>query len=125
MESMMTKQDRIWFKLMHFGEKLGCHQMPSRSFTFRGYQFPVWARCTGVFLGQFSGIISVICGFRLPLYLCFIFMAVMALDWGIQRIKIRESTNIRRFISGTLCGFGLTYIYFYVIRYVVLFLINS
>lgn len=124
MESMMTKQDRIWLKLMKLGEKLGCHQMESRSFSFRGYQFPVCARCTGVFIGQVSGIISIICGFRLPIYLSFIFMAIMALDWGIQYLKIHESSNIRRFISGTLCGFGMTYLYFYVIKYVIDFLIN-
>ena len=120
----MTKQDRIWLKLMKMGEKLGCHQMESRSFSFRGYQFPVCARCTGVFIGQVSGIISIICGFSLPIYLSFIFMAIMALDWGIQYLKIHESSNIRRLISGTLCGFGMTYLYFYVIKYVIDFLIN-
>lgn len=26
------KKDDIWFKLMNYGEKLGCHQMPERSF---------------------------------------------------------------------------------------------
>ena len=121
----MTKQDRIWFKLMQIGEKLGCHQMESRSFSFRGYQFPVCARCTGVILGQISAIISIICGLRLPVYLALIFMAVMALDWGIQYIKICESNNIRRLISGTLCGFGLTYIYFYVIRNIVILIVFS
>lgn len=124
MEGIMTKQDRIWLKLMKFGEKLGCHQMESRSFSFRGYQFPVCARCTGVFIGQLSGLISIIAGFRLPISLVFIFMAVMALDWGIQYLKIRESTNIRRFISGTLCGFGMTYLYFFVIKTVYEFLIG-
>ncbi len=33
--------------------------------------------------------------------------AVMFLDWYIQYLKIRSSTNIRRFITGTLGGFGL------------------
>ena len=120
----MTKQDRIWLKLMRIGERLGCHQMESRSFSFRGYQFPVCARCTGVMIGQISAIISIICGLRLPIYLALIFMAVMALDWGIQYIKVCESNNIRRLISGTMCGFGLTYLYYYAIRNVVIFLFS-
>ena len=96
MESM-TKKDRIWLKLMHFGEKLGCHQMESRSFSYKGYQFPVCARCTGVILGQFSAMISLLFGLRLPIYAALIFIAVMGLDWGIQYLKIREShkTDLR------------------------------
>ena len=120
----MTKKDRIWLKLMHFGEKLGCHQMESRSFSYKGYQFPVCARCTGVILGQFSAMISLLFGLRLPIYAALIFIAVMGLDWGIQYLKIRESSNIRRLISGLLCGFGLTFIYFYVIRFIVLFIMK-
>lgn len=123
MESM-TKKDRIWLKLMHFGEKLGCHQMESRSFSYKGYQFPVCARCTGVILGQFSAMISLLFGLRLPIYAALIFIAVMGLDWGIQYLKIRESSNIRRLISGLLCGFGLTFIYFYVIRFIVLLIVK-
>ncbi|MEI3349189.1 MAG: DUF2085 domain-containing protein [Dysosmobacter sp.] len=34
------------------GHTLGCHQRPDRSFFFHGKQFPVCARCTGVFLGE-------------------------------------------------------------------------
>ena len=29
------KKDDIWFKLMNYGEKLGCHQMPERSFFYQ------------------------------------------------------------------------------------------
>ena len=33
------------------GNHSGCHQMPERSFFYKGKQFPVCARCTGVIIG--------------------------------------------------------------------------
>ena len=47
---------KIWIKLMKMGAKLGCHQMPERSFFYKGYQFPVCARCTGLMAGYLLGI---------------------------------------------------------------------
>lgn len=38
--------------LMQIGKSSGCHQMPERSFSYKGKQFPVCARCTGIFIGQ-------------------------------------------------------------------------
>lgn len=35
------------------GNNSGCHQLAERSFFYKGYQFPVCARCTGVTIGQF------------------------------------------------------------------------
>ena len=42
---------------MEFGKKMGCHQIPERSFFFKGYQFPVCGRCTGVIIGEIVTII--------------------------------------------------------------------
>jgi uncharacterized membrane protein len=33
-----------------------CHQIPERSFHFSGIQFPVCARCTGLYLGGAVGV---------------------------------------------------------------------
>jgi uncharacterized membrane protein len=101
----------IWLKLMRFGEKMGCHQMADRSFFFKGYQFPVCARCTGVILGE---LIAIICLFfvKLEWWICLLFLVPMAVDWGLQFLRIVQSTNIRRLITGTLGGFGLTYVYY-------------
>ena len=52
---MMDKR-KIYKKLMVIGRATGCHQLPERSFSFRGKQFPVCARCTGVFIGEVLGI---------------------------------------------------------------------
>ncbi len=106
--------DKQWIRLMELGEMLGCHQMPERSFFIKGFQFPVCARCTGVIL---SAIIATIIFFkkRLPIGLCLSMSSVMLLDWGMQYLKIKESTNSRRLITGLIGGFGYStlHLYFY------------
>ena len=106
--------DKQWIRLMELGEMLGCHQMPERSFFIKGFQFPVCARCIGVIL---SAIIATIIFFkkRLPIGLCLSMSCVMLLDWGMQYLKIKESTNSRRLITGLIGGFGYStlHLYFY------------
>ena len=114
----MTVQDKVWLKLMEWGHALGCHQMESRSFSFHGYQFPLCARCTGVFIGELAAIVLIIAGVRLQLIAIAAGIGIMGLDWLIQYLEIRMSNNIRRLITGTLCGTGVTYIYFYVFRFI-------
>lgn len=97
---------RIYHSLFSIGHNAGCHQRSDRSFFFKGYQFPVCARCTGVLLGYCLTI---------PIYLlwqfyyqhCLIACLIMLLDWLLQYFKIKESTNIRRLITGVLGGFGV------------------
>ena len=111
----MTK----WFKLMDLGARLGCHQMPDRSFFFRGYQFPVCARCTGVILGQTIAVVMLLCAIRIRFILSAILLLIMGIDWGLQFFKILMSNNVRRLITGILGGFGLTYIYYHVIVFLI------
>lgn len=106
----MTKKEKeikIWTSFMRYGANLGCHQIAERSFSWKGYQFPVCARCTGVIIGYIiSGIISMF--YIIPVGLCILMCAVMFFDWFVQYLKIRMSTNKRRFITGVLGGYGLT-----------------
>lgn len=98
--------DNVWEKFMILGAKMGCHQRPDRSFFAGGkYQFPVCARCTGVILGYIAAIFTV--GLSIPVALCLLFCGLMFLDWMIQFIGIRSSTNARRLITGIVGGFGL------------------
>ncbi|MGN0178214.1 MAG: DUF2085 domain-containing protein [Monoglobaceae bacterium] len=46
----------------------------------------------------------------------------MFIDWYIQYLKINESTNIRRLITGTLGGFGLMSLEIGVLELMVLYL---
>lgn len=118
MEDVMNKKDKAWIKLMVIGHWLGCHQLESRSFSLWGYQFPLCARCTGVFVGEIISVIMIILGIRLAWPLIFAFILVMGADWFIQYIELVMSNNVRRLITGTMCGMGVTYVYFYVIRYI-------
>lgn len=92
------------------GNNSGCHQLPERSFFYKGKQFPVCARCTGVFFGQ---LISIIIIFKknIPICLSILGIGLMGIDWGLQSLKIKESNNIRRLITGFLGGFGLFNLY--------------
>lgn len=100
-----------WYAaLFEIGRLSGCHQLPERSFFYKGKQFPVCARCTGAFIGYISG--GVLYRFwDAPVLLCVLFCAIMFFDWFVQRINLLESTNFRRLITGILCGFGLMQIY--------------
>lgn len=100
------KRSDICDLLMTLGEISGCHQMPERSFFFRGKQFPLCARCTGAFVGYTAGLLC-FAFFRLSPYICASFCAIMFIDWFVQRIDLLESTNVRRVVTGALCGFGL------------------
>ena len=92
------------------GNYSGCHQRPERSFFYRGKQFPVCARCTGVTAGQLAAILAG-CFISIPLRFSIALLAVMGIDWGVQELGIKTSTNRRRFITGIAGGFGLFSIY--------------
>lgn len=100
------RKDRIWIKCMELGAKLGCHQKPERSFAYKGYQFPVCARCSGIIISTILAYI--ICYKRkISLWINVVMIASMVIDGSIQYIGIQESNNLRRFITGCMGGFGL------------------
>ena len=111
--------DKQWIRLMKIGNTLGCHQMPERSFFFKGYQFPVCARCTGVII---SAIIAIVVFFKkkISIKICIAMSNVMLFDWGIQYLNIKESTNQRRLLTGLVGGFGYStlhlHFYYYIYR---------
>lgn len=98
--------NKAYSALFRFGTNCGCHQLPERSFFIKGYQFPVCARCTGVLVGYIACLIChFIFGTRLSV--CLAGCLVMFADWYIQYLDIKESTNIRRLITGIMGGYGV------------------
>lgn len=96
-----------WIKLMEFGANIwGCHQIPERSFTYKSYQFPVCARCTGLMFGYLIAFVMLVCGCSVPLRISVIFLLAMLIDGGLQYLKLLQSNNIRRVITGFLAGIG-------------------
>lgn len=81
-----------------------CHRLPDRSFQWRGKPLAVCARCTGVLVGQAIGLLA----FLHPVawWLCLLLMLPLLIDWCLQEYFALSSTNIRRVITGILCGFG-------------------
>lgn len=100
------KCEFLYKDLMYMGKWSGCHQMPERSFFINGFQFPVCARCTGIVVGYLAGMFLLLLKIYIPTEFCLCFAMVMFLDWYIQHINILQSTNKRRFITGTICGIG-------------------
>lgn len=109
----MTK-DELWIKAMELGALGGCHQRPERSFFIGSYQFPVCARCTGVFLGQSAMLAMLLCGKKPGVGLSAAMLLAMGADWFAQYAGICESTNPRRFITGILGGAGIMALYAHV-----------
>lgn len=114
-EHVLNKKDKKWLKLMELGNRIGCHQKRERSFIYKGYQFPVCARCTGVIMGYFCLPVFILIPKKFRIVLALVCCAIMFLDWLIQYLKIKESNNIRRLITGVLGGVGSAYIYAYIL----------
>ena len=98
---------------MSFGKFLAilcyCHQRPDRSFFFRGRQFPVCARCTGLLLGYHAGIlICVLAAGRCCPWWPLLVLPMVA-DGGVQALWKVESNNVRRVITGFLGGVGIMF----------------
>lgn len=119
MDRINNKKIKFWLALMRFGARCGCHQMAKRSFFFRGYQFPVCARCTGLFIGEIISVICLAFGFEIGFLWGLALVIPLAFDGGLQYIEVFESNNIRRVITGVVAGFGLTYVYYYAIVFAI------
>lgn len=97
---------RTYYSFFIWGHRAGCHQRADRSFFYKNYQFPVCARCTGVLLGYVLAVVF----FLIWKTKCFpsSFVCIfMLIDWLIQYLNIKESTNTRRFATGILGGYGI------------------
>lgn len=115
---MKDSVTRIYIKMIRLGHEAGCHQRPDRSFFYKGHQFPVCARCTGVLIGYFLSF------FLFPIWkgsflLCIALAGIMFLDWLVQYLNILESTNIRRLITGVLGGYAVSTFQILLVRSVV------
>ncbi len=83
-----------------------CHQIPSRSFFYKDWQFPICARCTGIHLGYLSFPIFLFSLFNLNLWLSIVFIIPTLIDGLTQAFLNRESNNWLRFTSGIAAGIG-------------------
>lgn len=113
---MSKLRSQILEELIIIGNHSGCHQLPERSFFYHGKQFPVCARCTGVVIGQIISLLSMLFCRVLNPILSILFLLIMGIDWFLQWIGILHSTNMRRFITGIIGGYGLFHLYMNIIK---------
>lgn len=110
---------KLWTSILEqliiIGNHSGCHQLPEHSFFYKDKQFPVCARCTGVFIGEVIAIILLFFKIMPEILISIILLSIMGADWFIQQVKILESTNKRRLITGILGGYAVFNIYAYII----------
>jgi len=92
----------IYPKLLILGSRV-CHQIDERSFHFGIRKFPLCARCTGIYIGFFVGMITV-WFFVFPPLFSSLLILLMIVDGYIQLKTRYESTNVKRFITGFLFG---------------------
>ncbi|SHI78437.1 Uncharacterized membrane protein [Mesonia phycicola] len=81
-----------------------CHRKPERSFFWKGKQFPVCARCTGIHLGYLSFPLFLFGVVQIPLLFALLLIIPTYLDGFIQAYFNIESNNYRRFITGLVAG---------------------
>ena len=115
---------KIWIKLMNIGSRLGCHQMPERSFFYKGYQFPVCARCTGLIIGYLLGVLIYflkVLNWKIAIILCI----PLVLDGGSQYLNWRISNQVLRLITGILCGIGIMFLEIWGIKLLIGGMINE
>ena len=86
-----------------------CHRLPDRSFFYRGTQFPVCARCTGIWVGYVIGLLVVV-AHLLPWWSGFVLLLPALIDGGTQLLRWRSSTNDLRLVTGIALGIGETLI---------------
>jgi len=103
---------------MKVGSMYGCHQMASRSYFINNMQLPLCARCTGVIIGSLFAY-ALFLFWTPPILFCIIGSAIMLADWLIQHLKIKESVNIRRLLTGLIGGYSLATLFCLLLRYLI------
>lgn len=83
-----------------------CHRLPERSFFWKGKQFPVCARCTGIHIGYFSFPLFMFGFFALNIWVTLLLIIPTYLDGLVQAYYDIPSNNTRRFVTGLMAGIG-------------------
>lgn len=94
-----------------------CHRLPERSFFFRGKQFPLCSRCTGILIGYIIGILYFIFFDKINFFLALSLIIPLVIDGYGQYLGKWISNNGRRFFTGVLAGVGTVYIIYWIAVY--------
>lgn len=98
---------------LYFLGRSVCHQIPERSFFIHNIQFPLCARCTGIYTGMFMGFLYILIrkrhkGNKPPsikyVILMIIFLLPMIIDGLTSYLGFRSTNNNIRIITGLMFG---------------------
>lgn len=81
-----------------------CHRLPHRSFHFKGRQFPVCSRCTGIYLAYLSLPVFTFSWWSPGIAVSLLLALPALIDGLTQAYFNRESNNTLRLITGLLAG---------------------
>jgi uncharacterized membrane protein len=81
-----------------------CHQKPERSFFWKGKQFPVCARCTGIHIGYLTMPLFLFSVIKISLLVSCLCLIPTLVDGLTQAYWNRESNNFLRVSTGFLFG---------------------
>lgn len=97
-----SMQWRLVFRML-------CHGIVARCFTLFGAPMPICARCTGIYVGLFAGLLAFLVWprveERLARYAMVAAALPMAVDGLTQATGLRESTNPLRVTTGIVAAF--------------------
>lgn len=98
-----------------FGKLFRCHQLSDRSFHLCGFQLPLCARCTGIFLGLvlFGPVLCAL--LPLNMYVSLFFVGAMLVDGFTQLKGWRKSNNFLRLITGLGFGYATVSFIFHIV----------
>lgn len=83
-----------------------CHRKPERSFFWKGQQFPVCARCTGIHIGYITFPLFMFNIFTLNIWWTIALIIPTFIDGLTQAFFKRESNNFLRVTTGLMAGVG-------------------
>lgn len=94
----------------NFGKVPLCNLRAERAPHIGTFVFPLCWRCVGLLVGCVVATIIRLC-VSIPSYPVIPIASCLPLliDWTIQRLSIRESTNVRRFVTGIILALGQTF----------------
>lgn len=88
-------------------ELMFCHCKPERSFFWKGKQFPVCSRCTGIHIGYLTFPFFLLQIFTLNIWWTAILILPTYVDGWSQAFLNRESNNFLRVTTGLMAGVGM------------------
>jgi uncharacterized membrane protein len=87
---------------------VGCHRSPKRSFFWKNQQFPVCARCTGIYIGFLTFPFFILGYIHINTLLSIAIIFPTIIDGLTQAYLNRESTNFLRISTGLFAGLGIS-----------------